>query len=219
MHQWLSMRRHEMYTVRLAMRRSHRLRRSHRRVRMRVQLFRSVSLDVGVGGQHVWQNHQVTLGEGRPLQAVVSLRREEVHVGQSYLQRNHGLSLGPGRALLLWVTLLRLVDSAIICSRLNASPAARLLSVKLSQKNGDVGVGRLEVYHAEKGQFMPACISHWKETSAKTICAMLGYTWVICPDVPFNTLEHKYCMALGRSLINAMTPYIVYESSRVYVTL
>ncbi|XP_032685944.1 uncharacterized protein LOC116851037 isoform X2 [Odontomachus brunneus] len=47
--------------------------------------------------------------------------------------------------------------------------------LKLSQKNGDIGVGRLEVYHAEKGQFMPACISHWEETSAQTICAMLGY--------------------------------------------
>ncbi|XP_076684868.1 uncharacterized protein LOC143377485 [Andrena cerasifolii] len=48
--------------------------------------------------------------------------------------------------------------------------------LKLSLRNGDVGEGRLEVYHAEMGKFMPACISHWEQNSAKTICSMLGYT-------------------------------------------
>ncbi|XP_076228713.1 uncharacterized protein LOC116431886 isoform X2 [Nomia melanderi] len=48
--------------------------------------------------------------------------------------------------------------------------------LRLSQKNGDVGEGRLEVFHAEVGKFMPACISHWEPNSAKTICSMLGYT-------------------------------------------
>jgi len=48
--------------------------------------------------------------------------------------------------------------------------------VKLSQRNGDVGEGRLEVYHAEMGKFMPACVSHWESTSPQEVCAMLGYT-------------------------------------------
>lgn len=51
-----------------------------------------------------------------------------------------------------------------------------LFLVKLSQRNGDIGEGRLEVYHAEMGKFMSACISHWESTSPQEICAMLGYT-------------------------------------------
>jgi len=48
--------------------------------------------------------------------------------------------------------------------------------VKLSHRNGDVGEGRLEVYHAEMGKFMPACVSHWEPTtSPQEVCAMLGY--------------------------------------------
>ncbi|KZC07370.1 Atrial natriuretic peptide-converting enzyme, partial [Dufourea novaeangliae] len=50
--------------------------------------------------------------------------------------------------------------------------------LKLSLRNGDVGEGRLEVYHSEMGKFMPACISHWEPNSAKAICSMLGYTEV-----------------------------------------
>ncbi|KAG6796821.1 hypothetical protein HZU73_07807 [Apis mellifera caucasica] len=48
--------------------------------------------------------------------------------------------------------------------------------LRLSQRNGDKGEGRLEVYHAEMGKFMPACIPYWDSNSAKTICSMLGYT-------------------------------------------
>lgn len=55
----------------------------------------------------------------------------------------------------------------VLCSR---------FLVKLSQRNGDVGEGRLEVYHAEMGKFMPACVSHWELTSPQEVCAMLGYT-------------------------------------------
>ncbi|XP_076662146.1 uncharacterized protein LOC143365660 [Halictus rubicundus] len=48
--------------------------------------------------------------------------------------------------------------------------------LRLSKRNGDTAEGRLEVFHAEVGKFMPACISHWEPNSAKTICAKLGYT-------------------------------------------
>ncbi|XP_011639494.1 atrial natriuretic peptide-converting enzyme-like, partial [Pogonomyrmex barbatus] len=47
--------------------------------------------------------------------------------------------------------------------------------LKLSQRNGDVGEGRLEVYHAEMGKFMPACVSHWDSTLSQEVCTMLGY--------------------------------------------
>ncbi|XP_025270509.1 uncharacterized protein LOC105249312 isoform X1 [Camponotus floridanus] len=47
--------------------------------------------------------------------------------------------------------------------------------MRLSNRNGDIGEGRLEVYHAEMGRYMPACIANSKLTSAEKICAMLGY--------------------------------------------
>lgn len=50
------------------------------------------------------------------------------------------------------------------------------LPVRLGNRNGDVGEGRLEVYHAEMGRYMPACVSNWKLMSSEAICAKLGYT-------------------------------------------
>ncbi|XP_076384843.1 uncharacterized protein LOC117228049 isoform X2 [Megalopta genalis] len=47
--------------------------------------------------------------------------------------------------------------------------------LRVSIRNGDIAKGRLEVFHAEVGKFMPACISHWETDSAKRICAKLGY--------------------------------------------
>ncbi|KAF7991738.1 hypothetical protein HCN44_010539 [Aphidius gifuensis] len=48
--------------------------------------------------------------------------------------------------------------------------------LRLSESNGDIGRGRLQVYHAENSTFIPACISHWESTSAQAICSLLGYT-------------------------------------------
>nr|KAF7435742.1 hypothetical protein H0235_003933 [Vespula pensylvanica] len=48
--------------------------------------------------------------------------------------------------------------------------------LKLSQKNGDIGKGLLEVYHAEMGKFMPACIPPKAHVTAQAICSLLGYT-------------------------------------------
>ncbi|XP_051156436.1 uncharacterized protein LOC127278666 isoform X2 [Leptopilina boulardi] len=48
--------------------------------------------------------------------------------------------------------------------------------LRLSEENGDIGKGRLEVYHAAEGTFLPACIKHWNPNSAQIICSLLGYT-------------------------------------------
>ncbi|XP_043476441.1 atrial natriuretic peptide-converting enzyme-like [Leptopilina heterotoma] len=48
--------------------------------------------------------------------------------------------------------------------------------LRLSEENGDIGRGRLEVYHAAEGTFLPACIKYWEHNSAQIICSMLGYT-------------------------------------------
>ncbi|XP_017876695.1 atrial natriuretic peptide-converting enzyme-like [Ceratina calcarata] len=51
--------------------------------------------------------------------------------------------------------------------------------LRLSQRNGDVGEGRLEVYHAEMGKFMPACVAYWDSNTPNDICSMLGYTTAV----------------------------------------
>lgn len=48
--------------------------------------------------------------------------------------------------------------------------------VRLNPKQGDIGKGRLEVYHAEMGRYMPACVSNSYLMSADQICNMIGYT-------------------------------------------
>lgn len=48
-------------------------------------------------------------------------------------------------------------------------------SVRLNPKQGDFGKGRLEVYHAEMGRYMPACISN-SELTTDEMCDMIGYT-------------------------------------------
>lgn len=48
--------------------------------------------------------------------------------------------------------------------------------MRLSESNGDIGRGRLQVYNSENSTFIPACISHWESTSAQAICNLLGYT-------------------------------------------
>ncbi|XP_011298034.1 uncharacterized protein [Fopius arisanus] len=50
--------------------------------------------------------------------------------------------------------------------------------LRLSERNGDIGKGRLQVYHAENQSFIPACITHWESTSAQAICRLLGYNVV-----------------------------------------
>ncbi|KAK2578908.1 hypothetical protein KPH14_011122 [Odynerus spinipes] len=51
--------------------------------------------------------------------------------------------------------------------------------LKLSQRNGDIGEGRLEVYHAEMGKFMPACVSPKEPVTTQAICSLLGYNIVL----------------------------------------
>ncbi|XP_048507998.1 atrial natriuretic peptide-converting enzyme [Athalia rosae] len=49
--------------------------------------------------------------------------------------------------------------------------------LRLSERNGDIGRGRLEIYHAENGDFSPACVRNWDATtSPHQICSFLGYT-------------------------------------------
>ncbi|KAJ8670591.1 hypothetical protein QAD02_001850 [Eretmocerus hayati] len=47
--------------------------------------------------------------------------------------------------------------------------------LRLSERNGDVGKGRLEVYDARNGSFIPACVKHLTSATAKSICELLGY--------------------------------------------
>ncbi|XP_034183521.1 uncharacterized protein LOC117605855 [Osmia lignaria lignaria] len=84
----------------------------------------------------------------------------------------------------------RCMSASLICDGVMDCPWGQdeRYCLKLSKRNGDMGEGRLEVYHAEMGKFMPACISHWEPNSAKTICSMLGYT----VDVSSKLMARQY---------------------------
>lgn len=102
MQQRVSMRRHKMHTIGLAMRRSSGLLRSQRRDRMRRMQFQFVVIsDVFDAIHHIRQNNKRTFRQGFLHQVLVALRQKKMHVGQSYLRRCNGLSVGTGRAVLL----------------------------------------------------------------------------------------------------------------------
>uniref|UniRef100_A0AAG5DCH2 Scavenger receptor class A n=1 Tax=Anopheles atroparvus TaxID=41427 RepID=A0AAG5DCH2_ANOAO len=51
--------------------------------------------------------------------------------------------------------------------------------IRLSERNGDLGRGTLEVYKADLKQWAPACVKNWDpSTSPTTICSLLGYSSV-----------------------------------------
>ncbi|XP_008211465.1 atrial natriuretic peptide-converting enzyme isoform X2 [Nasonia vitripennis] len=74
----------------------------------------------------------------------------------------------------------RCMSASHICNGVTDCPWAQdeRNCLRLSERNGDVGRGRLEVYHARKGKFIPACIAHWTPSRAKSMCALLGYKLV-----------------------------------------
>ncbi|KAJ2948212.1 hypothetical protein O0L34_g10022 [Tuta absoluta] len=49
--------------------------------------------------------------------------------------------------------------------------------LRLSEVNGDVGRGELQVYRAANQSWFPACISSLDDTTATELCTMLGYSW------------------------------------------
>lgn len=49
--------------------------------------------------------------------------------------------------------------------------------VRLSEKNGDEGRGQLEIFRPELQKWIPACVTHWDQSSSpNAICALLGYS-------------------------------------------
>ncbi|CAG9759817.1 unnamed protein product [Ceutorhynchus assimilis] len=47
--------------------------------------------------------------------------------------------------------------------------------LRLSDRNGDEGRGRLEVFRPDQEKWVPACITQWDEHLSKNICFLLGY--------------------------------------------
>ncbi|EDW02212.1 uncharacterized protein LOC6559850 [Drosophila grimshawi] len=56
--------------------------------------------------------------------------------------------------------------------------------LRLSERNGDVGSGVLEVYRINKHQWMPACVKNWdRAVSPSAVCSILGYSAVNATSV------------------------------------
>lgn len=53
------------------------------------------------------------------------------------------------------------------------------VAVRLSEQNGDLGKGFLEVYRVKLKKWVPACVANWDpQTSPASVCSLLGYTSV-----------------------------------------
>lgn len=51
--------------------------------------------------------------------------------------------------------------------------------VRLSERNGDLGKGILEIYKVSLKKWVPACVSNWNQNSSPTmVCSLLGYNSV-----------------------------------------
>ncbi|XP_069704892.1 uncharacterized protein [Periplaneta americana] len=49
--------------------------------------------------------------------------------------------------------------------------------LRLSERMGDVGRGKLEIFQPEEQNWQPACVTHWDSgSSANYICSQMGYT-------------------------------------------
>lgn len=54
-----------------------------------------------------------------------------------------------------------------------------LCSVRLSERNGDLGKGILEIYKVNLKKWVPACVTNWNQNSSPTmVCSLLGYNSV-----------------------------------------
>lgn len=52
-------------------------------------------------------------------------------------------------------------------------------SVRLSERNGDLGKGILEIYKVNLKKWVPACVDRWNPaTSPTVVCSLLGYNSV-----------------------------------------
>lgn len=63
--------------------------------------------------------------------------------------------------------------------------------VRLSERNGDMGRGTVEVYKADKRQWAPACVRNFDpKSSPSAICSMLGYRSVNSSNMTMR-VSHK----------------------------
>lgn len=52
-------------------------------------------------------------------------------------------------------------------------------TVRLNERNGDLGKGILEIYKVQMKKWVPACVQHWNpSTSPASVCSLLGYSSV-----------------------------------------
>lgn len=57
--------------------------------------------------------------------------------------------------------------------------SALIRTVRLSEQNGDLGKGILEIYKVNLKKWVPACVSNWNQNSSPTmVCSLLGYSSV-----------------------------------------
>lgn len=73
----------------------------------------------------------------------------------------------------------RIICIYLSCPHLDLFFFFFLCSVRLSERNGDLGKGILEIYKVNLKKWVPACVTNWNQNSSPTmVCSLLGYNSV-----------------------------------------
>ncbi|XP_077291276.1 atrial natriuretic peptide-converting enzyme-like [Arctopsyche grandis] len=80
--------------------------------------------------------------------------------------------------------------------------------LRLSESNGDVASGQLQLFRPQEQRWQPACVAHWDTSSPSAVCAMLGYSKANDSKLTANGIEltissrQKDTMQLWRERMN-----------------
>ncbi|KAH8407555.1 hypothetical protein KR222_005316 [Zaprionus bogoriensis] len=80
----------------------------------------------------------------------------------------------------------RCINNDNLCDGVNDCPYAQdeRNCLRLSERNGDVGSGVLEVFRMRKRGWIPACVKNWdRAVSPSAVCSLLGYSAVNATSV------------------------------------
>lgn len=80
--------------------------------------------------------------------------------------------------------------------------------VRLSERNGDLGKGVLEIYKVDSKRWVPACVNSWNSAlSPQMVCSLLGYNSVNSSRI----MQANSSMVLTQGLNSVRNPNNVWR--------
>lgn len=81
-------------------------------------------------------------------------------------------------------------------------------TVRLSERNGDLGKGVLEIYKVDSKRWVPACVNSWNSAlSPQMVCSLLGYNSVNASRI----IQANSSMVLTQGLNSIRNPNNVWR--------